>query len=66
MTRNITSQRRCLCLDFAFNVWTLRYGHEVARLAFAQSTAKSAFDKARRGASKSVMEDVKACYHVPF
>lgn len=45
---------------------TPRYGHEVARLAFAQSTAKSAFDKARRGASKPVMEDVKACYRVPF
>ncbi|KAN0120828.1 BRO1-like domain containing protein [Russula decolorans] len=41
-----------------------KYGHEVARLAFAQSTAKSAFDKARRGASKSVMEDVKSLLEI--
>jgi len=37
-----------------------KYGCEVARLIFAQSTAKGAFDKARRGASKPVMEDVKS------
>ncbi|KAF8485939.1 pH-response regulator [Russula ochroleuca] len=41
-----------------------KYGHEVARLAFAQSTAKSAFDKARRGASKLVMEDVKSLLEI--
>ncbi len=39
----------------------LRYGHEVARLTFAQTTAKKAFDMARRGASKLVWEDVKVC-----
>ncbi|KAI0293747.1 BRO1-like domain-containing protein [Russula brevipes] len=37
-----------------------KYGHEVARLTVAQSTAKGAFSTARRGASKIVMEDVNS------
>ncbi|KAI9512028.1 pH-response regulator [Russula earlei] len=41
-----------------------KYGHEVARLTFAQSTAKGAFDNARRGASKPVMEDVKSLLEI--
>ncbi|KAI0001514.1 BRO1-like domain-containing protein [Russula compacta] len=41
-----------------------KYGHEVARLTSAQSTAKSAFSMARRGASKSVMEDVKSLLEI--
>jgi programmed cell death 6-interacting protein len=49
-----------------FNPRRLRYGHEVARLASAQSTARRAFDTARRGASKLVLEDVKVCYCCPI
>ncbi|KAH8994859.1 pH-response regulator [Lactarius akahatsu] len=41
-----------------------KFGHEVARLAFAQSTAKKAYDMARRGASKPVWEDVKSLLEI--
>lgn len=41
-----------------------KFGHEVARLAFAQSTAKKAYDMARRGASKLVWEDVKSLLEI--
>ncbi|KAH9068320.1 pH-response regulator [Lactarius deliciosus] len=41
-----------------------RFGHEVARLAFAQSTAKKAYDMARRGVSKLVWEDVKSLLEI--
>ncbi|KAH9058360.1 pH-response regulator [Lactarius vividus] len=41
-----------------------KYGHEVARLTFAQSTAKKAYDMARRGASKLVWEDVKSLLEI--
>ncbi|KAI9461717.1 pH-response regulator [Lactarius psammicola] len=41
-----------------------KYGHEVARLTFAQATAKKAFDMARRGASKLVWGDVKSLLEI--
>ncbi|KAI0264511.1 BRO1-domain-containing protein [Gloeopeniophorella convolvens] len=41
-----------------------KYGHEVARLTFAQSTAKKGFDIARRGVSKPVLEDVKSLLEI--
>lgn len=44
-----------------------RYGHEIARLTQAQTTAKSGYDIARRGGVASpVLQDVKVNERMKF